>query len=71
MKSIQLQKDIFNEILPLSIKMNEIINDVFTNNERIMEQFIKDLFLGKVQVSAIKVQNKLNIIENFIILRIL
>ena len=51
--------------------MNEIINDVFTNNERIMEQFIKDLFLGKVQVSAIKVQNKLNIIENFIILRIL
>ena len=32
--------------------MNEIINDVFTNNERIMEQFIKDLFLGKVQVSG-------------------
>jgi hypothetical protein len=32
--------------------MNEIINDVFTNNERIMEQFIKDLFLGKVQVGC-------------------
>jgi hypothetical protein len=38
--------------MPLSIRINEIINDVFTNNERIMEQFIKDLFLGKVQVQS-------------------
>ena len=46
-----MQRDIFNEILPLCLRMNDIINDVFTNNERIMEQFIKDLFLGKVQVN--------------------
>ncbi len=46
-----MHRDVFNEILPLCTRMNDIINDVFTNNERIMEQFIRDLFLGKVQVS--------------------
>lgn len=49
-KNLVNSKDIFSDIMPLSIKINEIINDVFLNNERIMEQFIKDLFLGKVQV---------------------
>lgn len=36
--------------MPLCAKTNEIINEVFLNNERIMEQFVKDLFLDRVQV---------------------
>ena len=27
-----------------------MINDVFINNEKVMEQFVKDFFLGRVQV---------------------
>ncbi len=46
---VQNSQDLFKEIMPLCRKTNEIINDVFTNNERIMEQFVKDLFLGRVQ----------------------
>ena len=38
------------DLIPLSSKTNEIINEIFINNERIMEQFVRDLFLGRVQV---------------------
>lgn len=48
--SVQNARDLFKEIVPLCKKTNEIINEVFSNNERIMEQFIKDLFLTRVQV---------------------
>jgi hypothetical protein len=44
--------DLFKEIVPLCKRTNEIINDVFMNNERIMEQFVKDLFLVRVQVKT-------------------
>lgn len=35
-------------MLPLCRKTNEIINEVFNNNEKIMEQFVKDLFQGRI-----------------------
>jgi hypothetical protein len=49
-QSLQASKDVFVDLIPLCKKTNEIINEVFINNERIMEQFVKDLFLGRVQV---------------------
>ena len=58
-KSLSSDKDIFNEILPLCKRTNEIINDVFNNNEKIMEQFVKDLFQFKVQVFLILIFIKL------------
>jgi len=48
LKSIQNSRDIFVEIVPLCKRTNQIINEVFVNNERIMEQFVKDLFTGRV-----------------------
>ncbi|CAF0747382.1 unnamed protein product [Brachionus calyciflorus] len=47
--SIKDSQDLFSELLPLCIKSNEIFNEVLPNNERIMEQFVKDLFLDRVQ----------------------
>jgi recyclin-1 len=47
--AISGSRDIFVDILPLCKATNETINQVFINNERTMEQFVKDLFLGRVQ----------------------
>ena len=51
-KPLLSSKDIFADLLPLCKDANDIINEVLPNNERIMEQFIRDLFLGKVQVEC-------------------
>jgi hypothetical protein len=48
--SVKNSTNLFSELIPLCRKTNEIINQVFAHNEKIMEQFVKDLFLGKVQV---------------------
>lgn len=48
--SVKNSTNLMSELVPLCRKTNEIINEVFTHNEKIMEQFVKDLFLGRVQV---------------------
>lgn len=49
-KPMKNSNDLFSEIMPVCVKTNEIINEVFLNNERIMELFVKDLFLDRLQV---------------------
>ncbi len=51
--SIKSSNNLFQDIVPLCKRTNDMINDVFNNNEKIMEQFVKDLFLGRVQVSLV------------------
>jgi exocyst complex component 5 len=46
---MQYTKDIFADIIPLCKSTNEIITEIFNSNERVMEQFVRDLFLGRVQ----------------------
>lgn len=47
--SIKHSNNLFQDIVPLCRRTNDMINEVFSNNEKIMEQFVKDLFLGRVQ----------------------
>lgn len=47
--SVKNSSNLLAELVPLCKRTNEMINDVFSNNEKIMEQFVKDLFLGRVQ----------------------
>lgn len=48
--SIKNSNNLFGELVPLCRRTNEMINEVFSNNEKIMEQFVKDLFLTTVKV---------------------
>lgn len=47
--SVKNSNNLFTELVPLCRRTNEMINEVFSNNEKIMEQFVKDLFLTTVK----------------------
>ena len=55
--SLKNSTNLLSELVPLCRKTNDIINEVFLHNEKIMEQFVKDLFLGKVQVVILDIVN--------------
>ena len=42
-------KSIFNEIVPLCLKSQAIVNDVFINPEQVMSKFVLNIFYGKLQ----------------------
>lgn len=42
-------KSIFNEIVPLCLKSQVIVNEVFINPEQVMSKFVLNIFYGKLQ----------------------
>lgn len=42
-------KSIFNEIVPLCLKSQMIVNEVFINPEQVMSKFVLNIFYGKLQ----------------------
>lgn len=42
-------KSIFNEIVPLCLRSQTIVNEVFINPEQVMSKFVLNIFYGKLQ----------------------
>lgn len=42
-------KSVFNEIVPLCLKSQVIVNEVFINPEQVMAKFVLNIFYGKLQ----------------------
>lgn len=42
-------KSIFNEIVPLCLRSQAIVNEVFNNPEQVMSKFVLNIFYGKLQ----------------------